>query len=69
MTTHIPSLTLPSAVFQHTATSVLLPIALGTAIGYSTKREHLQSHHITPLQSSASTYTHQPTGRSRRTSR
>lgn len=38
MTTYIPSLTLPTSVFQHSATSVLLPIALGTAIGYSTRR-------------------------------
>ncbi|KAF1736708.1 Translocator [Beauveria bassiana] len=38
MTTYIPSLTLPIAAFQHTATSVLLPIAFGTAVGYSTKR-------------------------------
>ncbi|PQK11052.1 hypothetical protein BB8028_0002g13700 [Beauveria bassiana] len=37
MTTYIPSLTLPIAAFQHTATSVLLPIAFGTAVGYSTK--------------------------------
>ncbi|XWW92617.1 hypothetical protein V2A60_000542 [Cordyceps javanica] len=37
MTTYIPSLTLPTAAFQHSATSILLPIALGTAIGYSTK--------------------------------
>ncbi|KAG5973873.1 hypothetical protein E4U55_000215, partial [Claviceps digitariae] len=37
MTTYIPSLTIPSAVLQHPAASVLLPIALGTAVGYSTR--------------------------------
>ncbi|TQS33958.1 hypothetical protein Golomagni_05683 [Golovinomyces magnicellulatus] len=37
MTTYIPSLTLPSAVFQHPATSVLLPVVLGTAVGYSAR--------------------------------
>ncbi|KAF4631849.1 hypothetical protein G7Y89_g6279 [Cudoniella acicularis] len=31
MTTFIPSLTLPAAVFAHPAASILLPIALGTA--------------------------------------
>lgn len=43
MTTYIPSLTLPTAVFQHAATSILLPIAFGTAIGYSTKRTSLRT--------------------------
>ncbi|KAF7547949.1 hypothetical protein G7046_g8845 [Stylonectria norvegica] len=37
MTTYIPALTLPSAVFQNPAASILLPIALGTAVGYSTR--------------------------------
>ncbi|KAG5932042.1 hypothetical protein E4U53_001512 [Claviceps sorghi] len=37
MTTYMPSLTLPSAVFEHPAASILLPVALGTAIGYSTR--------------------------------
>ena len=51
MTTYIQSLTLPTAVFQHSATSVLLPIALGTAVGYSTRRERLtrRSRHPIPL--------------------
>jgi len=35
MTSYIPSLTLPSAVFAHPATSILLPIALGTGVGFS----------------------------------
>ena len=38
MTTYIPNLTLPSFVFNNPAASVLLPIALGTAVGYSTRR-------------------------------
>ncbi|KAG5943908.1 hypothetical protein E4U59_007801 [Claviceps monticola] len=37
MTTYIPSLTIPSAVFEHPAASILLPVSLGTAIGYATR--------------------------------
>lgn len=39
MTTFIPSITLPYVVFANPAASVLLPIALGTAVGYSSRRE------------------------------
>jgi hypothetical protein len=39
MTTYIPYLTLPSFIFEKPAISVLLPIAAGTAVGYSTRRE------------------------------
>lgn len=39
MTTYIPSLTLPSAVFENPASSILLPIALGTAVGFGTRRK------------------------------
>ncbi|KAK5663627.1 hypothetical protein OQA88_4058 [Cercophora sp. LCS_1] len=39
MTTYIPNLTLPSTVFHNAAYSTLLPIALGTAVGYSTRPE------------------------------
>ena len=39
MTTFIPSITLPYVVFSNPAASVLLPVALGTAIGYNTNRE------------------------------
>lgn len=48
MTTYIPSLTLPSAIFENAAVSVLLPIAAGTAVGFSTQRKtnYLQSEHI-----------------------
>ncbi|KAK4128720.1 TspO/MBR-related protein [Parathielavia appendiculata] len=37
MTTYIPSLTIPEAVFNNLPASVLLPIALGTAVGFSTR--------------------------------
>lgn len=40
MTTFIPSLTLPAAVFASPAASILLPIALGTAVGFSVSRTH-----------------------------
>lgn len=39
MTTYIPQLTLPEAIFNSLPASILLPIALGTAVGYSTRRE------------------------------
>lgn len=39
MTTYIPSLTLPEAVFNNLPASVLLPVALGTAVGFSTRRK------------------------------
>jgi hypothetical protein len=39
MTTYIPSITLPAMVFQNPAASILLPIALGTAVGFSVQRE------------------------------
>ncbi|KAM0296311.1 hypothetical protein HYE67_009004 [Fusarium culmorum] len=35
MTTYIPALTLPDSVFLKPALSVLLPIGLGTAVGFS----------------------------------
>lgn len=38
MTTYIPALTLPAAVFASPASSILLPIALGTAVGFSCQR-------------------------------
>lgn len=40
MTTFIPSLTLPAAVFASPAASILLPIALGTAVGFSVQRTY-----------------------------
>lgn len=38
MTTYIPNLTLPSFFFNNPAASILLPIALGTAVGFGTQR-------------------------------
>jgi benzodiazapine receptor len=37
MTTYIPSLTLPEAIFGSLPASILLPVALGSAVGYSTR--------------------------------
>ncbi|KAH6853846.1 TspO/MBR family-domain-containing protein [Chaetomium sp. MPI-CAGE-AT-0009] len=37
MTTYIPSLTLPDAIFGCLPASILLPVALGSAVGYSTR--------------------------------
>ena len=39
MTTYIPSLTLPSAIFENAAISILFPIVAGTAVGFSTQRK------------------------------
>lgn len=39
MTTYIPSLTLPSFVFDNAAVSILIPVVAGATIGYSTRRE------------------------------
>jgi hypothetical protein len=39
MTTYIPSLTLPSTIFENAALSVLFPIVAGTAVGFSTQRK------------------------------
>ncbi len=41
MTTYIPALTIPYSVFANPAASILLPVALGTAVGYSTRRKQL----------------------------
>jgi benzodiazapine receptor len=38
MTTYIPSLTLPAALFNSPAVAILSPIAAGTAIGFSMQR-------------------------------
>ncbi len=40
MTTFIPSITIPASVFANPAASILLPIALGTAVGYSCRRTY-----------------------------
>jgi hypothetical protein len=41
MTTYIPSLTFPEHIFTNLPVSVLLPIGLGSAVGYATKRMYL----------------------------
>ncbi|KAF2768910.1 putative translocator protein like protein [Teratosphaeria nubilosa] len=46
MTSHIPSLTLPGSVFANAAASILLPIGLGTAVGFSTRPKETQSRYI-----------------------
>lgn len=38
MTTFIPNLTLPDQVFSTPAISILLPVVLGAAVGYSVSR-------------------------------
>lgn len=38
MTTYIPSLTLPGQLFEQPALSILLPVALGTSIGFIVSR-------------------------------
>jgi benzodiazapine receptor len=41
MTAYIPSLTLPSFLFENPAAAILLPVACGTAIGFSISRTWL----------------------------
>ncbi|KAF2756655.1 TspO/MBR-related protein [Pseudovirgaria hyperparasitica] len=47
MTSHIPSMTLPRFVFEAPAASILLPVALGTAIGYSTRPKRTKATYAT----------------------
>ncbi|KAK7951978.1 uncharacterized protein PG986_007706 [Apiospora aurea] len=42
MTTYIPQITIPHQVFANAAASVLLPIALGTGVGFSTRPSKTQ---------------------------
>ncbi|KAK5132788.1 hypothetical protein LTR08_008673 [Meristemomyces frigidus] len=46
MTTHIPSLTLPAFLFDSAAASILLPVAAGTAIGFSTRPKQTQTTYL-----------------------
>lgn len=39
MTTYLPQLTIPHQVFASAPASILLPVTLGTAVGYSTRRK------------------------------
>ncbi|KAF2730165.1 TspO/MBR-related protein [Polyplosphaeria fusca] len=43
MTTYIPSITLPSFIFEQPAVSVLLPVVCGAGIGYSTRPDYNKS--------------------------
>jgi len=46
MTTYIPSLTLPSMIFENAAASILLPIALGSAVGFSVQPKNTQKTYL-----------------------
>ncbi|KAK4193353.1 putative translocator protein [Podospora australis] len=46
MTTYLPQLTLPESVFGSLPASVLLPIALGTAVGYSTRPKDVPRQYL-----------------------
>jgi len=46
MTTYIPALTLPSQIFMNPAVSILLPIALGTGIGFAVSPKDTQKTHL-----------------------
>ncbi|KAI9647594.1 hypothetical protein NHQ30_003979 [Ciborinia camelliae] len=46
MTTFIPSLTLPGFIFIHPTTSILLPVVLGTAVGFSVRPKETQKTYL-----------------------
>ncbi|KAI9676532.1 MAG: hypothetical protein M1817_000691 [Caeruleum heppii] len=46
MTSYIPSLTLPSQIFAQPAASILLPVALGTAVGFSVRPTDTQRTYL-----------------------
>ncbi|KAL8709271.1 MAG: hypothetical protein Q9220_006014 [cf. Caloplaca sp. 1 TL-2023] len=46
MTTYIPSITLPGAVFANPATSILLPLGLGLGIGYAVSPKSTQKTYL-----------------------
>jgi len=46
MTTFVPSITIPAAIFASPAASILLPIALGTAVGYSCRPKETQKTYL-----------------------
>ncbi|KAH7086841.1 translocator protein [Paraphoma chrysanthemicola] len=47
MTTYIPSLTLPSFLFSNPAAAILLPVACGTAVGFSISPSDTQQQYRT----------------------
>jgi len=46
MTSYIPSLTLPTFEFERPAVAILLPVALGTGIGFSTRPDKTQHKYL-----------------------
>ncbi|ATZ46831.1 hypothetical protein BCIN_02g01810 [Botrytis cinerea B05.10] len=46
MTTFVPSLTLPAAIFANPTASVLLPVALGSAIGFAVRPKETQKTYM-----------------------
>ncbi|KAF7898991.1 uncharacterized protein EAF01_008204 [Botrytis porri] len=46
MTTFIPSLTLPAAIFANPSASVLLPVTLGSAIGFAVRPKETQKTYM-----------------------
>ncbi|KFY21794.1 hypothetical protein V493_07100 [Pseudogymnoascus sp. VKM F-4281 (FW-2241)] len=46
MTTYIPSLTIPAGILLNPATSILLPVALGTAVGFSSRPREDQKNYM-----------------------
>lgn len=46
MTSYIPSLTLPGSVFAQPAASILLPVALGSAIGFAVRPRETQRTYL-----------------------
>ena len=46
MTTYIPSVTLPPFIFESAAAAILLPVAAGTAIGFSARPKQTQNTYL-----------------------
>ncbi|KAK5990851.1 Translocatorhomolog-like protein [Cladobotryum mycophilum] len=46
MTTYMPAITIPSTIFQNPASSILLPVALGTIVGFSTRPSKAQKTYL-----------------------
>lgn len=46
MTSYISSLTLPDIFFKHPAAAILLPVAAGTAVGFSTRPKETQRSYL-----------------------
>ncbi|KAL8873025.1 MAG: hypothetical protein Q9174_001444 [Haloplaca sp. 1 TL-2023] len=46
MTTYIPSLTLPGAIFASPAASILVPVGLGLGVGYSVSPKNTQKTYL-----------------------